>query len=839
MNYLLSRTLALLFLVFLLSATVSAQNPLVPGQETAAVDTTQPPIEPYMVSVISAESNNTIVLVNTTGSLQISEEDIEIYKKEVDSIFVVIDTFLIDTSFQSFTGFTDRDLDNAGSRANLYINQITVGQSKITRRYNTLDDFVIQLTDINKRWKLTRDQAAANEVPEALVSRINTTIFKVDSARALITSDMEKLLIQQDRLLIRHNKLETLKTNIQKARKALSGNMLRKDAPSFFMELSTLKDSTLFTGHMEAVQKSINTDHMVFKSEFSGYNRFIIIFFFLLLAYLFWFKYNYDRVIEEVELETTDLLRSIINSPLLITLYITGMIIGLTPDLPYAVTAINLAVLIIPLITLARWFFGKKITTQVYWLLGLFILTVIYQLLYIPDILQRMLLLVISSGSLAMYLWIIIKRPLEGIVRKKGILRLVINFAYASAFFTLGAIVANLIGAFNLATFLTLVPIQIAFLTLAIRVVIRFADLFLYVLLASKILQRVHAIADFFALIHKRLTRGVSLFFWLFFIVRVLEVLRLKELVFDWGEKVLTTKKTIGAIEISLESILIFIFVIWLSMFITKIVRYILERDVFNRVSVSKGVPGTIVMLVRISLITGGFMLAAAAAGMELTNLSIILGAFSVGIGFGLQNIFNNMVSGLILAFERPINVGDVVQVGELMGTVKTLGLRASKVKSFDGAEVIVPNGSLISNNLINWTLSDANRRMDIRVGVAYGTDPKVVLEIIKSVAMEHKVVRQDPQPSPYFLGFGDSSLDFRLLAWVDIDNRLSVESEIYTAINDKLAEAGIEIPFPQRDLHIRSDDTKVILDKGKAKKTSPEKGKDNGAASPGVQDDE
>jgi small-conductance mechanosensitive channel len=216
-------------------------------------------------------------------------------------------------------------------------------------------------------------------------------------------------------------------------------------------------------------------------------------------------------------------------------------------------------------------------------------------------------------------------------------------------------------------------------------------------------------------------------------------------------------------------------------------------------------------MLVRIALIVFGFLLAAAAAGMELTNLSIVLGAFSVGIGFGLQNIFNNMVSGLILSFERPINVGDVVQVGELMGTVLSIGLRASKIKSFDGAEVIVPNGNLISDSLINWTLSDANRRMDIRVGVAYGTDPNLVIGIMSSVAEGHELVRKDPVPKAYFIGFGDSSMDFRLLAWVDIDNRLGVESELNVRINERLKEAGIEIPFPQRDLHIRSGDTRSL----------------------------
>ena len=247
---------------------------------------------------------------------------------------------------------------------------------------------------------------------------------------------------------------------------------------------------------------------------------------------------------------------------------------------------------------------------------------------------------------------------------------------------------------------------------------------------------------------------------------------------------------------------------IWFSVFITRVITRVLEKDVFTRVTTSKGMPSTIILLLRITLITGGFLLAAGAAGMELTNLSIILGAFSVGIGFGLQNIFNNMVSGLILAFERPIKVGDVVQVGELMGTVKTIGLRSSNVRSFDGAEVIVPNGNLISNQMINWTKSDSNRRMDIRVGVTYGTDPETVINLLEEVVTDYPEVRKSPAPKAYFLEFGESSLDFRLLAWVHLDVRLETESKLKVDISGRLKEAGIEIPFPQRDLHIRSDAT-------------------------------
>jgi len=207
-----------------------------------------------------------------------------------------------------------------------------------------------------------------------------------------------------------------------------------------------------------------------------------------------------------------------------------------------------------------------------------------------------------------------------------------------------------------------------------------------------------------------------------------------------------------------------------------------------------------------------------------MDRVTIMLGAFGVGIGFGLQNIVNNFVSGLILLFERPIHIGDAVQVGTLWGEVRRIGIRASVVRTFDGAEVIVPNGQLISEQVTNWTLSDRTRRLTIPIGVEYGTDPEQVLEILRSLAVEHPDVLEKPAPLVLFIEHGDSSLNFELRAWTrDFDRGLTVRSELTGAINRALAEAGITIPFPQRDLHVRSADPELqALVRGGASEADP-----------------
>ena len=200
---------------------------------------------------------------------------------------------------------------------------------------------------------------------------------------------------------------------------------------------------------------------------------------------------------------------------------------------------------------------------------------------------------------------------------------------------------------------------------------------------------------------------------------------------------------------------------------------------------------------------------ALAAAGFDFGKIAIIAGALSVGIGFGLQNIVNNFVSGLILLFERPIRKGDWVVVGTTEGYVKNIQIRSTLIRTFDNSDVIVPNSELISSQVTNWMLSSKNGRAIIPVGVAYGSDTEKVKEILLSIAEDNqKIIHNDSSLAPYvlFRGFGDSSLDFELRVFLkQIDSRLSVISEINFAIDKAFREAGIEIPFPQRDVHVRT----------------------------------
>jgi small-conductance mechanosensitive channel len=175
-----------------------------------------------------------------------------------------------------------------------------------------------------------------------------------------------------------------------------------------------------------------------------------------------------------------------------------------------------------------------------------------------------------------------------------------------------------------------------------------------------------------------------------------------------------------------------------------------------------------------------------------------------------MQNIVNNFISGLILLFERPINTGDMVEVAGIQGVVKRIGIRSSAIATYEGADAIIPNATLISDKLLNWTLTNESRRVDVKVGVAYGSDLQVVMRILYDVASLDPDVRGEPAPQVLFQGFGDSALNFEIRFWVSHSTHVNVKSRVSMAVVQALRAAGIEIPFPQRDLHLKSMDERA-----------------------------
>jgi small-conductance mechanosensitive channel len=783
------------------------------AQEPAATpsqDTTAAALTAFPVSGISSALNETYSILTLAGKANISISALGGMVRQVDTTLIVIDAFLGDTILRTLRGVGVREIEHLAGKTDLFMDNLVQLQNRLSRNTDATERGAELLKQYRKRWELTLQGVTQEEIPETRIARIEGTIRQIDSVLVKLTADLDVVLRQQDRITDKKNQLAALNDRIRERRTQLGTKFFSRDMAPLFSDLPSLGDTTLMPKHISQLEKSVRSDLEILRSKFLVPLVAVSLFFLFFAVFALWYKKHFARLISIEDFELSDLHVAVVYSPLITVLFVMSLTVRfLLPDLPGTFRSANMIIMMIPMMVIVIRLYGSLARS---WMLALVILqslTFLYDLIYYSDIILRLVLLAFSLSGSVLFIWMIVKRPLADRFRNLLLYQVYRILLIGFTAMMIVSVIGNLAGAFRMAEFFTLIPIQVSVLAIGIQVAIRVTDTLVYLVLASRNLQRLNAIKQEFGTIYRKITRLLAVILWIFFFVTVLNFFRVRDEFYEWGRRVLHEGWKIGAVDISPASILIFIFVVWLSIVITRVVRHILEKDVFARVTTSKGMPSTIILLVRIVMISGGFLLAAAAAGMELTNLSIVLGAFSVGIGFGLQNIFNNMVSGLILAFERPIKVGDIVQVGELVGVVRVIGLRSSTISSFDGSEVIVPNGNLISDKMINWTLSDSNRRMDIRVGVAYGTDVEKVIGIMEGIARKHKKVRKDQAPKAFFTEFGESSLNFRLLAWTQVDDRLEVESQINIELYKKLNDAGISIPFPQRDLHIVSDQTK------------------------------
>ncbi len=766
------------------------------------------PVDPIAITEAFTASNN---LISEADKKHFTEAQLTSFAGEMDALIHEIDRFLKDSLLMNVYVMDASELSVIIQRADYHMNELERLQNRLRDLSEELKETTSSLSEDMNQWILVLKNTPEEEIPRERIARIGQITSHLDSIRTLLLADMGRILNEQDRLSDKMNELSQLKEEVNELKDFLDQQLFSIEMPGLLDHLFTRADTAMVQKHLDQIRGSFRADNAILKSKYKYQSIGAGILLLILISFNFWFKGHFKRTIAFRKFEISKTHLAFIHSPLVTSIFITGALIRfILPDLPRTFHSLNFVLFMIPMLVIVVRIFSRELRTWFLLLIILYTLTFFYELTYDPDILMRMVLLVFSLTALGLFGWLYFKNPPYFQFRNRLVKRLLRILLLILNILLVVAVIANFLGAFSLAEFFTLIPIQIVLLAVGVQIATKIVDTIIFLWLASKQMQKFNVVKDDFNIIYRKTVWVLDLLLWIFFFTMSLSIFRLREPFYLWGRKLLTNGIQIGAVEITIASILLFIFVIWLSIIFTRIIRHILEKDVFSRVKTAKGVPTTVVLLVRISLLSAGFFLAAAAAGITLTNLSIVLGAFSVGIGFGLQNIFNNMVSGLILAMERPIKVGDVVQVGDLIGVVKSIGFRASNVKSFDGAEVIVPNGNLISNEMINWTLSDSNRRLDIRVGVAYGTKPSKVVELMQKVAENHPKVDKKPPPTAYFIGFGNSSLDFRLLAWTDIDSRLQVESELNMEIQEILEKEGIEVPFPQLDLHIRSDQSKA-----------------------------
>lgn len=268
----------------------------------------------------------------------------------------------------------------------------------------------------------------------------------------------------------------------------------------------------------------------------------------------------------------------------------------------------------------------------------------------------------------------------------------------------------------------------------------------------------------------------------------------------------------IGATELTLWSVVYFLLLIFLLLYLTAKIRKWVVYKLLANSKIDLGIRIAVGTILRYIVLVIGFIVVLQTIGLDLSAVTVLAGALGVGIGFGLQNVTNNFVCGIIILFERPIKVGDRIEVGDVSGDVMSISMRSTTILTNDNISIIVPNSDFISSKVINWSYTDRNIRFNIPIGVSYNEDPEKIKIILLEAANENKGILKEPAPDVLFKEYADSALVFNLRVWTrEYINRPNVlKSQIYYAVFKKFKEHNIEIPYPQRDLYIKNDELKI-----------------------------
>lgn len=439
-------------------------------------------------------------------------------------------------------------------------------------------------------------------------------------------------------------------------------------------------------------------------------------------------------------------------------------------------------------------------------------LTLLLTLFSLPQILFYLFVFYASVGLLVYYLFQFVKRWSKPATRKVTWAILIWGI------FPIVIIVAGVSGFDQLAVLLFGRVLSLIAATITIRLILLFISGFLELLLNNAPWQFIRKNAT---TIVEQIYPLLALLHFILWVAVILTITWVYPTLNAAFAAMTSLKFTFFSTIVTPGSVLTIILIIYLTFLISRAIQAFLRQEVLPHHGVDKGVQISITRLVHYAVLTIGFIVLLRILGFGLNQITILGGALGVGIGFGLQAIVNNFVSGLILLFERPIKVGDIIDVGDQIGEVKELGLRATTVQTFDNAEIVIPNSQLITDSLTNWTLAEKKTRIKVPVGVAYGTDITEVLKILLACAEANPMVLSTPKPTALFLSFGNSSLDFELRVWIaDFNERLTVLSELNQDIEAEFETADIEIPFPQTDLHLRSVDQDALSSLYELKKT-------------------
>jgi potassium-dependent mechanosensitive channel len=679
---------------------------------------------------------------------------------------------------------------------------------ELTQRATKLQDGLTRLADERQTWNRTQDAARAARAPAPILQQIAGVLAAIEQAERTLLAQRATVLDLQGRVAQGVSRCQTALAEIEEAQKQALQGLLVRDHPPLWSGESWGAWSEGFRGVRENATGWWLGVALSLRNPAEGIVPTLVLF--LVLAPLLWVVRRRARR-EAVGEEASSLGAAVIDRPFSAALVaaVAGHFFVYGAARP-VVRDLAQLLLLVPALRLTTPFVDPRVVPGLFMLGTLFVLDTARRVLadglvFEPALLALEMLAgilvlgyALRSGDL---------RPSPAGVSESDRLRILRVGAGLVLLLFAATLGATVLGHMRLARLLASGVLGSAYAALILSAMMRALTGGVALVLRMWPVRLLGMVQHHRELLERRTHRVLVWIAVVVWVGRSLAYVGLLGPVWVLGKSLLAAKVERGALSISVEDVLAFVLTLWVAYLLSGSIRFALEEDVYPRIGMARGLSYALSSLLNYGLLTIGFLASLAVLGLDLTKLTVLAGAFGVGIGFGLQSMVNNFVSGLILLFERPIHVGDIIEAGDIQGTVRRIGIRASVLRTFSGAEIIVPNAQLITERVTNWTLSDRHRRVDLPVGVSYGAHPKKVVEMLETVARAHPHVLRLPAPQAFFTGFGDSSINFELRAWTDrFDEWFQIRSELATAVYDAGRAAGLTFPFPQREVRLLQD---------------------------------
>ena len=662
---------------------------------------------------------------------------------------------------------------------------------ELSQNAKSLEEDLARLDQLDKAWPATLQSAKESNAPLPALENVQRIVDSVGRSRQTAESAHAGVLTLLSRIFEEKTRVGRILSSVDRSQsEALKGLLVRDSPPIWDFGKDSGRKFGEQTGESFSAQIKAST---AFSKRLPFAFLVHAVFLTLVAATLQWMR----RRMRRLERENSDLERAlpILDFPIS-TAFVLSILISPTiyPQAPRLIQAILATLALIPTIAILRRLLHRNFTSILNAVVIMYFVDQLRLLAASLPQLARLLFLGQMLGGSLFLLWLLRSRKLtaDTEARFSQAMRAI---AIIGLVFLTAALIANLLGYVDLGNLLAIIFLRSAYVAALLYTAIRIVEGLIIIAFRVKPLGLLRVVSlhrPMFQQRAKLFLKIVAVLLWLSLILGFFGWLAP---VIEAMKSILSASIAIGSLSISLGDILAFVIAIWASLLISKFLRFLLEEDVYHYVLLPSGIPYAISTMLHYVILLLGFFIALGALGIDLTKITIVAGAFSVGVGIGLQNVINNFVSGLILLFERPIKIGDIIEVGGNVGEVRRIGIRASIMRTKDGSEVIVPNGLLISSQVTNWTLSDRRRAVEISVGVAGVIEPKRVAELLKTVAASHPDVAKEPAPQVHVVTWTASAVTFQIRVWTERhDAWAQLRSDLSIAINGALAREKIAI---------------------------------------------